>query len=181
MGNNALLHVLSSSVAEHLRGTWRFCDAPRLCHHERSRSSRVRSVLKECLQAAWEHLLETNDEHAVGCAVCNHVAAHVQAGASCAAVVVDIVHGDACHAELVEDSLSASRIAIAVTCNALVDVVVVDVRVKHGLDTRLKAQLWVVNLATRLDELGHAHAEDVDGLLLRNHGVRRIVTFLATA
>jgi len=51
----------------------------------------------------------------------------------------------------------------------LVDVVVVDVRVEHGFDTCFKPEFGIVHLATRFDELGHAHAEDVDGLLLADH------------
>lgn len=100
----------------------------------------------------------------------NHVAAHVQASGSSRAVVVDIVDRDTSHAELVEDALSACAVAIAVACYTLVDVVVVDVSIEHSLDTGLESEFWVVNLSSRLDELGHAHAEDVDRLLLGDHG-----------
>ena len=56
---------------------------------------------------------------------------------------------------------------------ALLDVIVVDLSVQQRLDTGLEAQLVVVDLAARLDELGHAHAQDVDWLfLLGRHNVR---------
>lgn len=50
---------------------------------------------------------------------------HVQARGASRAVVVDIVDGDARHAELVEDALAAGGVAVAVAGDALVDGVVV--------------------------------------------------------
>ena len=145
--------MLASCVAEQLGGTRRICDSPCLLHDQVGGSSRICAVLEECLQTSREHLLETNNQHTVRSTVGNHVAAHVQTGGASGAVIVDVVDGDAGHAELVEDALAACRIAVAVACDALVDIVVVDVRIKHGLDTSLEAELRVVDLAARLDEL----------------------------
>lgn len=97
----------------------------------------------------------------------------MQAGAAGAAVVVDVVDGDLRHAELVEDALAASAVAVAVARHAHVDVVVVDARVQQRLDARLEAHLVVVDLPPRFDELGHAHAQHVArllGSLLFAHG-----------
>ncbi|KAI6768775.1 hypothetical protein HG531_010964 [Fusarium graminearum] len=88
---------------------------------------------------------------------------HVETGASSRAVVVDVVDGDLGHAELVEDALAAGAVTVAVTRDALVHIIVVDLRVEKGLDACFEAQFCVVNFAAGFDELGHAHAQDVDG------------------
>lgn len=86
----------------------------------------------------------------------------MQARASGGAVVVDIVDGDPGHTELVEHTLATGAVTVAVAGHALINIIVVDLGIKHGLDTSLKTELGVVDLATGLDELGHAHAEDVN-------------------
>jgi hypothetical protein len=161
--------VLAAGIAKQLCGARRICDTPRLLHDQVGGSSGVGAILEEALQRTGEHLLEADNQNAVGSTVRNHVATHVEACRARGAVVVDIVHGNTGHAELVEHALAARRVAIAVARNALVNVVVVDVRIEHGFDTGLEAELGVVDLATGLDELCHSDAEDVDGLLLRHH------------
>ena len=61
------------------------------------------------------------------------------------AVVVDIVDWDLRHAKLIEDTLAAGRVAIAVAGDPLVDIVVVDLGVKEGFDAGFEAQLGVVD------------------------------------
>ena len=146
--------MLASCVAEQLGGTRRICDSPCLLHDQVGGSSRICAVLEECLQTSREHLLETNDQHTVRSTVGNHVAAHVQPRRARGAVVVDVVDGDARHAELVEDALAARAVAIAVACHALVYIIVVDVCVKQRFDACFEAQLRVVDFAAGLDELG---------------------------
>jgi len=160
-----LLHVLAAGVAEHLRGAWGVGDAPGLGHHLASGAGWVLPVVPEALEGARVHLLEADDEDAVCAAVGDLVAGDVQAGRAGRAVVVDVVDGDLGHAELVEDALAAGAVAVAVAGHALVDVVVVDLRVEERLDTGLEAELSVVDLAAGLDELGHADAEDVAWLV----------------
>ena len=109
-------------------------------------------------QATSFHLLETYDHDCIRHAALHHAPRKVQARASGAAVVVDIVDGYSRHAKLVEDTLTAGTIAIAVACNSLVNVVIVDVCVHQGLDTSFVSELCVVDFATRLEELGHANA-----------------------
>lgn len=123
----------------------------------------VRPVLEEGLEGSWKHLLEANNQDAVGGTVCNHVAAHEQTSRASRAVVVDVVNGDLGHAKLVEDALTAGAVTVAVASNTLLDIVVVDVSIQHGLDTSLETELIVVDLATGLDELGHTHTQDIDG------------------
>ena len=69
------------------------------------------------------------------------------------AVVVDIVDGNLRHAELVEDALAAGRVAIAVACDALFDIVVVDLSVEEGFDARFEAEFGVVDCIENLERL----------------------------
>jgi hypothetical protein len=64
---------------------------------------------------------------------------------------------------LIKNSLSASRIAIAVASDALIDIIVVDLGIEHGFDASFKSEFGVIDFATGFDEFGHAYAEDVDG------------------
>lgn len=136
---------------------------PRGGHHLGRGAGGVLAVVEEALEAAAHHLLKADDEDAVGAAVGDGHAAQGQSRGAGGAVVVDVDNGDLGHAELVKDALAAGRVAVAVAGEALLDVVVADLRVEHGLDAGLEAQLRVVDLAAGLDELGHAHAQDVDG------------------
>lgn len=169
VGGAKLLLVLAATVAEHLGGAGGGLEAAGLDHHVDGGAEGVLAVVEEGLERTGHHLLEADDEDAVGGARGDKGAAHGETGAAGGAVVVDVVDGHLGHAELVEDALAAGRVAVAVAGDTLVDVVVVDLGVKHGLDTGLEAELSVVNIAAGLDELGHAHTEDVDGSELARH------------
>ena len=109
----------------------------------------------------------------------DHVPCHVETRRASGAIVVDIVDGDLRHAELVKDALAASRVAIAVAGDALVNVVVVDLGVQEGFDARFEAELRVVDwinlgkakggkkeqrtFASRFYELCETYAQDVGG------------------
>lgn len=62
---------------------------------------------------------------------------------------------------MVEDSLATSGVAVAVACNSLVDIVIINLRIEHGFDTSFEAKFGVVDFSSWLDEFGHAYAEDV--------------------
>ena len=96
----------------------------------------------------------------------------MQTCGSGAAIVVDIEDGDPRHAELVEYSLAAGTVSIAVTGYALIDVVVIDVRVEESFDAGLVAEFGVVDFAARFDEFGETDAEDIDRSFTgrRRHG-----------
>ena len=47
---------------------------------------------------------------------------------------------------------------ITIACYALINVVVVDVSIEHGLNTSFEAQLWVVDLASGLNKFSHSNA-----------------------
>ena len=86
---------------------------------------------------------------------------HMQSGGPSRAVVVHIVDGDLGHAELIENSLTASAVAIAVTSDSLIDIVVIDMGIEEGFDTGFETELSVVNLATGLDKLGQTYSKHV--------------------
>ncbi len=50
-----------------------------------------------------------------------------------------------CHAKLVEDALAAGRVAIAVACDTLVDVVIVDLGIEESFDPGFEAEFVVVD------------------------------------
>lgn len=155
---NSLLHVLPARIAKHLRRARRIRNPLSLGHHLAQRARRVLAVLEERLQTPRHHLLEADDHDAVGGAARHKGPRHGQPRAARAAVVVDVVDGDLRQPKLVEDALPARAVAVAVARDALLDVVVRDVRVQQRLDARLEPELRVVDLAAGLDELGHAHA-----------------------
>jgi hypothetical protein len=145
--------MLPPCIPKQLRRPRRLSHAPGLLQHHISSSRRVRPILEEALQATGKHLLKPNHQHAVRGTMGNHVAPHVQSRGARGAVIVDVVDGDARHAELVEDALAARAVAVAVACHALVHVVVVDVCVQQRFDACFEAQLRVVDFAAGLDEL----------------------------
>lgn len=153
-----LLHVLATGVAEELSGAGRVGNSASGFHQGVAGSGGVLAVVEIGLETAGGHLLEANDEDTVGSAVSDGLSGHIETGAAGRAVVVDVVDGNLSHAKLVEDTLAAGRVTIAVAGDALVDVVVVDLGVEHGFDTCLIAKFRVVDFATGLDEFGHAHA-----------------------
>ncbi|KFX92965.1 hypothetical protein V490_05049, partial [Pseudogymnoascus sp. VKM F-3557] len=164
VGSTVLLLVLDTGVTEHLGGTGGVGDTASLDHHVGGGTGRVLTVVPEALEGTGVHLLEADDEDTVSATVGDDITSNVQTGGSGGAVVVDVVDGDLGHAELVEDTLTAGGVTVAVAGNTLVNIIVADLGVKHGLDTGLETELSVVNLSARLDELGHANAEDVASL-----------------
>ena len=75
----------------------------------------------------------------------DHRSCHMQTRRAGAAIIVDIVDRNLCHAELIEDALAAGRVAIAIASNALINIVIVDLRVKKGLDAGFEAKFGIVN------------------------------------
>ena len=152
------LHILAAGIAEELGCSGRVCNAAGCLQHGVCGRGGVLAVVKVGLQAAGRHLLEADDQDAVGGAVGDGLSGHVQTGRACRAIVVHVIDRDLGHAELVEDALAAGGVAVAVACNALVDLVVVDLGIEHGLDAGFEAEFMVIDFASGLDELGHANA-----------------------
>jgi hypothetical protein len=164
-GIDILLHVFSSSISKHLCGARSVGNTTSSLHHLCGCASGVASILPETLQTSWHHLLESNDQNAVRTTMANHISCDCQASSTSGAVVVDIEDWYLGHAELIKDSLTAGGIAVTIASNALVDIIVIDLGIEHSLHTSFKSQLSVINLASRLDELGHAYAKDVAWLV----------------
>lgn len=95
------------------------------------------------MERAGEHFFKSYYHHAVCRTVRHSLACHVEARGAGRAIIVDVVYGDGGHAELVEYALAAGRVAIAVACYALVDIVIVDLGVEEGFDTCLCEDLRV--------------------------------------
>jgi len=163
--SNLLLHIFTAGVTEHLSSTRGIGDASGNFHHLCACASRVGSVVKITLQTSRRHLLEANYEDTIGTSMANDISSHMQACRTGRTVVVDVVDWDLGHAKLVENSLAAGGVSVAVACHTLVDIVVIDLSIKHSLDTSLETKFGVINLASGLDELGHAHAENVAWLV----------------
>jgi hypothetical protein len=65
------------------------------------------------------------------------------------------------HSELIEDSLAAGCIAVAITRNSRLDIVIVDLSIQHSLDARFVPHLGICTLLSRFDELGETYTQNV--------------------
>lgn len=166
-----LLHVFSPSITKHLCCTRCICNSPCSSHHLSGCTSRVAPIIPETLQTSRHHLLKAHHKDTIRTTMTYNISRQMKTRRASRAIIVDVVNGDLCHAELIEYSLAAGGIAVAVASYTLVYVVVVDLRVKHGLDARLKTEFGVINFSARFDELGHAYAEDIAWLVaFDDHG-----------
>ena len=86
---------------------------------------------------------------------------HMQACGASRAVVIDVVDGNAGHAELVKHPLAAGTVAVTVACDTLLDVVIINTSVEEGFDAGFEAELGVIDLSAGFDELSHADTEYV--------------------
>lgn len=78
-------------------------------------------------------------------------------GARCAGIV-GVVDGDRGLPELVEDTLAAGGIPVAVARNAGFDIVVSDFGILHCLYACFVAEFWVFPDAAGLEKLRHPYA-----------------------
>ena len=99
--------------------------------------------MEEGLEGAREHFFKAHHHHAVCRTMRHRFACHVKARGAGAAVVVYVVYGDGGHSKLVENTLAAGGVAVAVACYALVDLVIVYLGVEEGFDTGLCNELRV--------------------------------------
>jgi hypothetical protein len=160
-GRAVALHVLDAGVAEELRRRRRGREAAHVDHRLELLVERVRAVGELRAERALLHLLEAEGEDAVGDAALDELLGHEQRRRARRAVVVDVVHGDAGHAERVDGALAARRVAVAVADRRLLDRVVWDARVGERLLAGLLRHVRVVPaLGAGLLELGHADSDD---------------------
>lgn len=142
---DSLLHVLPPCITEHLSCPWCICSSPRNLHHLPSRSTWIGPVLVEALKGSWKHLLESNDHDTIRHTMANHSPCQMQTRRAGAAVIVDIIDWDLGHPKLVEDTLTTGRIAIAVACDTLLNIVVIDLGVKERFDASFETEFSVVD------------------------------------
>ena len=145
MGPDSLLHVFPACITKHLRRTRCICPPFRDLHHFPRGTDRIAPVLEESGKRSGKHLLESNDHDTVRCSMADHRPRHMQARRARAAIVVDIVDGDLCHAKLIENALAAGGVAVTVTGDSLIDIIVVDLGIEKGFDTGFEAQFGIID------------------------------------
>ncbi|MNZ75395.1 hypothetical protein D3C78_938700 [compost metagenome] len=112
------------------------------------------------LQRTRVHLLEAEGQGAVHGAALHGLAGQEQGGGAGGAVVVDVDHRDAGHADAVHGLLAAGRIAIDVTGVSLLDIGKLQAGIGQRQADRLLAHHVVGLAGARLGELDHADASD---------------------
>jgi hypothetical protein len=65
------------------------------------------------------------------------------------------------HPELVEDSLSTTGRSKAETADTQLNIIVIDLGIKHSFDASLKAQFRVLSSSPWFDELCHPHSQNI--------------------
>ena len=134
LGGPVLLHMLPGGIAEHLSCHRRWLNAVFGIHHDFDmlvkgvgaivvlELSRVLFCWHTC--SSWKfltfsdlaserttlHFFETESQDALGKAAGHELVRHEQGGGPGGAVVVDVVNRDACQTNLIQSSLSTSRI-----------------------------------------------------------------------
>ena len=154
-----LLHILPARVPKRLCVPRYLLAKPaRLADHVHSELVGRSAVSILGSDGSWRHFLKADNEDAVGHAATDELAGHHEACGAGGARVVHIVDRDLRHAELVEDSLATSRIAVAVACYTYLDVIIVDAGIEHCFAACLEAQFGVVHKVAWFDEAGEAIA-----------------------
>ena len=110
----------------------RLREALHVDHHLRVLGERVLAVVVLRPERALLHLLEADDEHALGDAALDRLLAEHQRGRAGRAVVVHVEDRDAGEPDLVDRALAARAVAVDVAGVRLLDVVVRDLRVLEG-------------------------------------------------
>ena len=101
-----LLNVLKASIAEQSRCHRRLGLSSDLLIFDQMLLQRVSSIIKEALQGACEHLIETKCHDAVGLASFDGLDCHVECSTTCGAIIVYIEDRDACSAHRVDCTLT---------------------------------------------------------------------------
>ena len=123
--------------------------------HHACQSGRALTIVPVTAQTTSFHLLKPYDHDRIRHAALDHGPRQIQTRRARRAVVVHIVDGDAGQAELVEDALATGAVAVAIAGDALVDVVVVDLRVNEGFDAGFVAEFWRCQWVFDADSCGN--------------------------
>ncbi|MCY1289975.1 hypothetical protein D9M70_390930 [compost metagenome] len=165
-----LLHVLTTGATK-LAQRHGYADRDgvggQLVHHAQVFAHARRAIIEYRTQCAGLHLLEAQGQGAFDRPAFHCLASQVQGGRAGGAVVVDVNHRHATHADFVERRLAAGGVAVDVADIGLLDQVVVQACVFQGEAGRFSAHLDVGATGTGLQERDHADPGNIR--FLRHH------------
>jgi hypothetical protein len=175
--SSVFLHVLLSGITEHLGCHGGFGESTGLHVVEDEVLEGVSSVVEESLERASEHLFKTESETDVSLSSLDSLVGEVKGSTSSGAVVVDIDDGNSSHANLVNCTLSTSRVSINISTVSGLHLRVLDVRISHGTsDCDFTEGVVIVIVLARLVEASHSISDDENaGFSLFNHLILFIV------
>ncbi|MNP17545.1 hypothetical protein D3C76_1099810 [compost metagenome] len=117
---------------------------------------RTWTVIPVALQGAGLHLLEAEREGTFHGSAFHGLAGQIEGTGSRRAVIVDVDHGYAAHADFIERSLAAGGVAIDVSGVSLLDQVVIQIGVLQGLTNGAGPHFDIGSAGARFDERNHA-------------------------
>ncbi|MNE41958.1 hypothetical protein D3C80_1360610 [compost metagenome] len=155
-------HVFAASAAEEHQGA-RHADAFReyLGGTVEALAHGQRTISPEILQRTRLHLLEAKGQGAIDSAAFHRLARHEQRGRAAGAVVVDVDHRNAGHADFIQRRLAAGGVAIDITGIGLLHQLITDTGILQRLAHSLGAHLDVAGAGTGLGELDHADTGNI--------------------
>ncbi|MCY1404817.1 hypothetical protein D9M71_200390 [compost metagenome] len=157
-----LLHVLLTSATEHgQRHRHAGCTSGDLVGEVDELVHRARTVFPLVLQSTRLHLLEAQGDGALDGAAFHGLASQVQSAGAGGAVVVDVDHRNAGHADFVQGRLAAGGVAVDVADVSLLDQVIVQAGILQSQTGSFSAHLDVGAAGPRLDEGDHANTGNV--------------------
>ena len=157
-----LLHVAEARAAEQAQGHRNAGRIDEIVREAVEQFHRPRTVVEHGSERAGLHLLEAEGDHAVRDATLDRLPREKQRRRTRGAVVVDVHHRDAGHADLVERPLAAGGVAVHVS-----DISLLDLREIHAgvfqRQTRRAGPHHMIRLArSRLRERDHSDTSDMN-------------------
>ncbi|MNE59660.1 hypothetical protein D3C80_1547700 [compost metagenome] len=125
---------------------------------------RARTVGEGAGDGTGDHLLEADGQHDIDHAAGNRLVRQVQRGGAAGAIVVDVQHRNAGHADVVQHALAAGGVTEDIARIGLLDRLVANTSVGQGDTNGLLAHGHVGIVLARLDERDHANPGDDDFL-----------------
>lgn len=156
-----LVNIFLSRIGKHLSSKRSLRWRPDALTDGHASSQGVCPIRPEGTETPRVHLFKAHDQNTISGPIGDRVLGHRQAGRSRGAIVILVIDGDSSHAKLVEDSLTAGTIAVAIACHPHVHVIVVDMSIQHGLDASLVPKFGVIDFASRLEEFGQPNPQHI--------------------
>src|SRR5450432_640695 len=161
--------VFAPRAAEHLRGGGRLREALHVEHRLRVLGDGALAVVVLRPQRALLHLLEAEDQHALGDATLDRLLREHQRGRAGGAVVVHVEDRHPGQPDLVRRALAARAVAVDVAGVDLLHSLVRDLRVAQRQVRRLRRHHVVVLALSGLGELRHPDTDHIDSSAHRIH------------